>query len=243
MLVRNRSIPNQLVTVFDNNGFKLSRFESTKQANLHLGIPENKERVVFTLKGTVRVNGRVMEERDVAYIPLGEQLDLEMNSGSLTFIVETYATEKYASYFKKYLEAPRTSSGQDSFQRTIVVSIGLQDNANGFIVGFVEGNPGQWTSYPPHRHDEKSEAYVYFNVDPGFAVQLEIDDEEPRAHVVHDYDTFLVTKGYHPHVNTSLTAGGYVWIMSTEPGKRNLDIMVHPSYKSVNVGKSHLSSK
>ncbi len=83
------------------------------------------------------------------------------------------------------------------------------------------------------------EAYIFYGINPGFAVQLVLDEEEQQAYVVHDYDTVLIPKGYHPHVNTSLTGSKYAWIISAPPENRHLSVTIHPAFKNVKVGRAH----
>jgi 5-deoxy-glucuronate isomerase len=72
---------------------------------------------------------------------------------------------------------------------------------------------GNWSSYPPHKHDEDNlphEAYLeetyYFKTNPadsGFAIQRVYTDNRSldEAIVVRDGDLVIVPKGYHPVSN------------------------------------------
>ncbi len=62
----------------------------------------------------------------------------------------------------------------------------------GFIVGETINPPGNWSSYPPHKHDEhrpphevQLEEVYYFKFDPpgGFGVQLRYDEQGRRRAV------------------------------------------------------------
>lgn len=67
---------------------------------------------------------------------------------------------------------------------------------------------GNWSSYPPHRHDadrlpeevELDEIYYYQITDGGFAIQRVYDQEEDRLILVRHGDTVVVRRGYHPVV-------------------------------------------
>ena len=177
------------------------------------------------------------------YLPLGDNARIESNSDSVIFIAESIGSKKYAPYVKKYADDQKMKIGQPTFRRTVVQSITESDPANRFIAGYVEDSIGEWSSYPPHKHDDKPEAYIFYGLDPGFGVQLILDGEDERAYVVHDYDAVLIPRGYHPHVNTSLRGGNYAWVISAPPDSRNLAVEIHPAFKEVNLGKSHLSIK
>ena len=229
--------------MFDVDGFALYSLKTSGNFKTDLGSRGDKERLVFSLKGDISVNGTDLREKDMMYLPLGEDARIESKSDSVIFIAETSASKKYEPYLKKYSEAQRMKIGQPTFRRTVVQTITESDPANRFIAGYVEDSLGEWSSYPPHKHDDKPEVYIFYGLDPGFGVQLILDGDDERAYVVHDYDAVLIPRGYHPHVNTSLRGGSYAWVISAPPNSRNLGVEIHPAFKEVNLGKSHLSIK
>jgi len=202
---------------------------------------QDRERLVFSLKGNISVNSVELREKDMLYLPLGFTAKLETKGESVVFVAEAKGTKKYNSYVKKYAEVNRMNIGQPTFRRTVVQSLTENDPANRFLAGYVEGTTGEWTSYPPHKPDGKPEAYVYYNINPGFAVQMILDGDNEQAFVVHDYDTVLIPRGYHPEVNTTVTAGCYAWIIAAPENARNMQVEIHPAFQSVNLGKSHLT--
>jgi 5-deoxy-glucuronate isomerase len=241
MLVKNSKKYDGLVTVFDYKGFLLHSYKSRAAFTKNFKLNPEKEKIVFSLKGGIKVNGKELEEKDMMYLPKGSEVKVESSGESVIFIAESDASEKYAPYVKKYRDTEKLKIGQPTFRRSVVTMIGEKDPANKFIAGYVEDSLGEWSSYPPHKHDDKPEAYTFFGVDPGFAIQAVLDGEEERAFVVHDYDTVLIPKGYHPHVNTSLRGSSYAWIISAPADNRNLGVEIHPAFKEVNLGKSHLT--
>jgi 5-deoxy-glucuronate isomerase len=74
------------------------------------------------------------------------------------------------------------------------------------MVGETFNPPGNWSSYPPHKHDGRDgeptlEEVYYFRIDPpqGFGQQmLYTADGESVTHAVRDGDTVLLPYGYHP---------------------------------------------
>jgi 5-deoxy-D-glucuronate isomerase len=234
-----------VVKVFDYHGYSLYEYKSRDQFSREIPFDsKEKERLVFSLRGAISVNGIDLDEKDMMYIPRGiSKLNLSSANGSVIYIAETIGTKKYDQYVKRYKDAPRMSIGQPTYRRSVVVTIGEKDPANRFIAGYVEDSLGEWSSYPPHKHDDKPEAYIFYGIDPGFAVQIVIDGKDEQAYVVHDYDTVLIPRGYHPHVNTSLTGSNYAWIISAPPTNRNLGVEILPAFKEVELGKSHLSIK
>lgn len=242
MHFKNKLKDNGLIKVFDYDGFSLHSFKNhLAEEELSLGPFENKEMLVFSLRNEIIVNGERLSEKDTAYIPITTKLNLSTpREGSVVFIAESLGKKKYEFYVKRYSESQRMSIGKPTFRRTVIITIGENEKANRFIAGYVEDSLGEWTSYPPHKHDGKPEAYIYYGIDPGFAVQLVLDESDERAYVVHDYDTVLIPRGYHPQVNTS-NGGSYAWIISAPPNERNLAVEIHPAFRQVDLGKSHLS--
>ena len=229
--------------MFDVDGYALYSVKTAGNFHADLGSRSDKERIVLSLKGDITANGRGLQEKDMMYVPIEEKLQIESKGPSVIFIAEADASKKYPSYVKKYSEANRMKIGQPTFRRTVVQSITENDPANRFLTGYVEDSLGEWSSYPPHKHDDKPETYIYYGLDPGFGVQLILDGDEEKAYVVHDYDAVLIPKGYHPHVNTSLRGGSYAWLIAAPPDARNMAVDIHPAFKEVNLGKSHLSIK
>lgn len=84
-----------------------------------------------------------------------------------------------------------------------------QDFADSLLVTEVFTPQGNWSSYPPHRHDEDDfprmtylEETYYHRMNPkeGFGIQRVFteDGELDETMAVHDHDVVLVPKGHHP---------------------------------------------
>jgi 5-deoxy-glucuronate isomerase len=114
------------------------------------------------------------------------------------------------------------------------------------MVGETFNRPGQWTSYPPHKHDQEKppqefpyeEIYFYFlKPKNGFAMQRVYDaPDHPEARdevfLLRDGDTVLVPHGYHPVVGAPGYQMGYLWIMAGVEG--------HRTYGQTSVDPDHL---
>lgn len=84
-----------------------------------------------------------------------------------------------------------------------------RDMADSLLVTEVFTPPGNWSSYPPHRHDEDDyprmtylEETYYHRLNPaqgfGFQRVWTEDGSLEETMTVHDHDVVLVPKGYHP---------------------------------------------
>ena len=92
------------------------------------------------------------------------------------------------------------------------------------MVGETFNPPGNWSSFPPHKHDGRDgepalEEVYYYRVDPpqGFGQQmLYTTDGECVTHSVRDGDTVLLPYGYHPVV----VAAGLSALLLVGDGRR-----------------------
>jgi len=243
MLFRDLQIYNRLWNIFSYQWFSLYNYKASEASAFRLEARGDVERLVVLLKGEARVNGSTLGERDMAYIPVGQEGYVEAAKGSIIYIAESRASNRHPFYVKRFSESYWYDVGAGSYRRRVYVTIGEGDPGDSFIAGYVEGEAGAWTSYPPHRHDEKPEAYVFFGMGKGFGVQILMDEEREVAYVVRDYDVVLIPRGYHPNVCTSLAGCKYLWIIAAPIGKRDLSVSIHPAFRDVDMGRSHLKIK
>lgn len=95
------------------------------------------------------------------------------------------------------------------------------------MVGETFNPPGNWSSFPPHKHDGRDgepclEEVYYYRVDPpqGFGQQLMYtSDGECVTHSVRDGDTVLLPYGYHPVSSPPGYRLYYLWGMAGEQRK------------------------
>ena len=117
--------------------------------------------------------------------------------------------------------------GQHNWKRYVHDIIDTRIKASKLVVGETFNPPGNWSSYPPHRHDfdnlpEESdqEELYFFKVEPqqGFGIQrIYTDDLSVNdAYIIKNNCVVSIPKGYHP------VAGGpgyqlyYLWILAGE---------------------------
>jgi 5-deoxy-glucuronate isomerase len=241
MLFKDLQVYNKLWNVFNYQGFSLYNYKASEESLIKLETGKDVERLVVSLRGEALVNGVAIGERDIAYIPIGTEALIEVRKGGVLYIAEARAVNRHPFYIKKFSDSVRYDVGRDSYRRRVYVTIDNKDPGDSFIAGYVEGEAGAWTSYPPHRHDEKPEAYIFFGMGAGFGIQILMDEEKEIAYVVRDYDVVLIPKGYHPNVCTSLAGCKYLWIIAAPIGKRDLSVSIHPAFREIDIGRSHLT--
>jgi 5-deoxy-glucuronate isomerase len=213
-----------------------------KVAGLESG-PNESALVVLSGGVVVETSGSFeLGEKDVAYLPRGSKFDLRAVGDADVIWVTAPAAREYPAYVRRFRDVKPVVSGGPAYTRRIYTSIGEREQANRLIVGFVEGEDGNWTSFPPHRHDGKPEVYVYYGMGKRFGVQV-VSGPEENAFVVREGDAVLFERGYHPNVATPGVGMRFVWIISADPAERNLAVEYHPEYKDLPVGQTHLSTK
>lgn len=114
--------------------------------------------------------------------------------------------------------------GAGNWSRTVRTILGPEHPAQRLLLGETINPPGNWSSYPPHRHDrndpprevELEEVYL-FRVDPpgGFGIQVRYDDEgHEEAFLVRNDDVAAIGSGFHPVVAASGYSLYYLWALA-----------------------------
>jgi 5-deoxy-glucuronate isomerase len=120
--------------------------------------------------------------------------------------------------------------GRDNWQRTVYSALGEDIPAQRLLAGETLNPPGNWSSYPPHKHDRSNppaeailEEVYFFRTKPaqGFGfiwTYTPADDPDgfSTAFVVEDGDTVLLPKGYHPVVAAPGYQLHYTWVLAGE---------------------------
>ena len=113
--------------------------------------------------------------------------------------------------------------GKGNWSRSVRTILGPEHAAGRLLLGETINPPGNWSSYPPHRHDRETppdevrlEEVYLFKVDPpeGFGVQVRYDDAGTEAFTVRDGDAALIRSGYHPVVAAPGYSLYYLWVMA-----------------------------
>ena len=145
---------------------------------------------------------------DVAFVPLDTEVTVTSETGGRFAIATSVAEERRDPFV---LEADAISIDvRGAGQATRVINGLLSADVDGpqrLIVVEVVTPAGNWSSYPPHKHDEWSEHEVpieevyYFEIGGedgfGFHRTYTPDGEIDATVTVRDRDVFLVPRGYH----------------------------------------------
>ncbi|HKC27826.1 MAG TPA: 5-deoxy-glucuronate isomerase [Jatrophihabitans sp.] len=115
--------------------------------------------------------------------------------------------------------------GEGNWARTVRTMLGPEHPAGRLIVGETINPAGNWSSYPPHKHDTdepprevKLEEVYHYRFDPaqGFGVQIRYNTAREECFIVRDGDTAPIPDGYHPVVAAPGYRMYYLWVMAGE---------------------------
>jgi 5-deoxy-glucuronate isomerase len=167
------------------------------------------------------------------YVPRDAQYQVAAKPGGADIAVcEALADQRHQPFVIDPDQVQVTQRGRDRWRREVrdILVAGYDDRVDRLVVGETINEPGEWSGYPPHKHDHASteesvfEEIYHYRVRPaqGFGVQLHYGSRvEPHdaAYIVRDGDTFAIPDGYHP-----LSAAGgyqvyYLWCMAGPFGR------------------------
>ncbi|MCS7254080.1 MAG: 5-deoxy-glucuronate isomerase [Armatimonadota bacterium] len=125
-------------------------------------------------------------------------------------------------------EVKRRTVGFLNWRREIDDIIDSSFPARRLLLGETRNPPGNWSSYPPHKHDKhnppyevKLEEVYHYRISPshGFGVQLLYSDECCESYVIRDGDTLAISEGYHPVVVAPGYQLYYLWALAGDERK------------------------
>jgi len=128
--------------------------------------------------------------------------------------------------------------GEEPFLRSMNEIITADFPAEKLIIGETITDPGNWASYPPHKHDTDSpaeetafEELYYFKIAPktGFGSIRVFSNTEDNIFLVKNDEVVTIPKGYHPVSVAPKHQMYYLWVLAGET--RNLISFVHPDYR------------
>jgi 5-deoxy-glucuronate isomerase len=167
----------------------------------------------FELEGRSSVFARVS---DWAYLPVGSEAVLSSDGGAELALASARAERRFEPAYVPAAEVPIEirGAGQATRQITNFLAPGAFDACDRLICVEVLTPEGNWSSYPPHKHDDTpgslawNEEIYYFRLGrtgatgtsaEGFALHrtYTADGSIDETVVVRDGDAFLVPRGYH----------------------------------------------
>jgi 5-deoxy-glucuronate isomerase len=180
----------------------------------------------------------VFDERATAlYLPRGVEVVVKAENPLEAVIFSTPAPEGGTPVLVKPDDVQVNERGRGVYSRQVHNIFVDDPHVRRLMVGETINPPGNWSSYPPHKHDGRDgeptlEEVYYYRVNPpqGFGQQLlYTNDGECVTHSVRDGDTVLLPYGYHPVSAPPGYRLYYLWGMAGE--QRKLALHEDPAHK------------
>ncbi len=222
-------------------GMKLTEFGILKlsEGEIHTGNTGEFEVALVLLGGTCTVAGAHFElaaggRQDVfsgkphtIYLPRRTEFTLTATSPVLDLAWNAApASRDTARPCVIAPESTRTITiGRDNFTRLATIMIDEKFDSEHFYIGEGMIPSGNWSGYPPHRHEfdnppaeiAMEETYFYrFNPPCGFGIQKVYtpDGAIDETYTVKNDDTVAIARGYHPLCGAPGYEMYYLWTMS-----------------------------
>jgi 5-deoxy-glucuronate isomerase len=215
----------------------------------HSGKTREREYVLDIFSGTVTVTVEMADGQKQVFSNVGARADVFSGPPAMIYLPPqcSYRIRVESEVFDAGIfSAPSTATvpaallegaavvakqvGRDNWQRTVYSALTENVPAQRLLAGETLNPPGNWSSYPPHKHDQANapleailEEVYFFRIKPaqGFGLMwtyTAADDPEgfSTAFVVEDGDTVLLPKGYHPLVAAPGYQLHYTWVLAGE---------------------------
>ena len=164
-------------------------------------------------------NDLFRELADIVYLPPRTKYRVEA-TGTFEFAVGGAPAEgRLPARIIRKEEIATNVRGAANAARGVSTLLDSDDIAERLTVYEIHTPSGNWSSFPPHRHDTRNnssyhEETYYYRLQPtdGFAIQriYTRDTELDVALPVHDGDVVLIHEGYHPVVKAPGTNAYYL---------------------------------
>ncbi|WAH38044.1 5-deoxy-glucuronate isomerase [Alicyclobacillus dauci] len=235
----------EIVGEQNEGNLKLLRFGllSLEPGKAYTHQSDDCETVLVLLQGgcTISVSGtsfegltreNVFKEKATAvYVPVGAEYTVVNTASGETEIAvcRTPATERFKPFVVKPEDVWSRPVGKDNFLREVhdIVVKNAEGRVGRIIVGETFNLPGNWSSYPPHKHDDyqsgieacMEEVYHYrMAPEQGFGFQsiYTTDGSLDEVFRVKHKDSFMIPYGYHPVCAAAGYQLYYLWFMAGE---------------------------
>jgi 5-deoxy-glucuronate isomerase len=182
-------------------------------------------------------SGVFTERASSLLLPPGVELRVEAETPFEAVLVSTPAPGGGETVLCSPSDVIVNDRGRDLYRREVHDLFVRDPYGRRLMAGETFNLPGNWSSYPPHKHDGRDgepvlEEVYYYRVDPadGFGLQtLYTADGESVTHQVRDGDLVLLPYGYHPACAPPGYRLYYLWAIAGQ--QRQLAVFEDPAYR------------
>jgi len=189
----------------------------------------NKEIVILVMSGNIKAGDLTLTRKNIfsdnpAGIVVANSGKVTLESIDYSEICVVQAKSKNVLPISKLQKETFLSQmvGKSNFCRSVTKIAGKETGLKSIIVGETIKEKGNWSSWPPHKHDEsqdnketkQKEIYLYkFDKTDGFGVQIIYNAKIEECHLVKNNSEILIEKGYHPVVSSPHSRMYYFWAL------------------------------
>ena len=163
----------------------------------------------------------------VIYLPLESAYTVTCLENCEIAICGARCTEKLQPFLVTPDDIPLGVAGVLNWKRDLYNLIDERYATSKLCIGEAFNHPGNWSSYPPHKHDRSElpvegvmqEIYFFrYNLPQGFGFQAVYTDDGQinETYRVQSNDAVEVPRGYHPYVCAPGYYGYMLWLMAGE---------------------------
>lgn len=215
---------------------------------------ENGEREtgLVCLKGVASVvtqdGSFTLNRYDAIYIPRDSSVTVSSDDGCDLAEIAAPVENEYPLQFVSFDDVRKDPAlhfviGKPPIERDLNILLGKNVEAGRIMAGVTFSSDGNWTSFPPHEHQEMlEEAYLYIDMpSPQWGIQMVYTDlNEPElVEIVREGDVVLMPQGYHPNVAAPGGSINFLWMMAAnrEGVDRQFGVVnVQPEYAAKGSG-------
>lgn len=190
--------------------YRSSRYETVAvliEGECQFGV--GRERSVFQRRSVF------LDKASVAYVPPNTTLSLSAHTATIIAMCKARAlgTASHSGVLRGQRAMKAEWRGKRGYRRKVYNLLHLETPTERIAVGETFNQPGEWSSFPPHKHDAQVkrknsvveaplEEIYYFRVEPktgfGFQRVYTADGKIDESYAIHDGDVTKIPRGYHP---------------------------------------------
>lgn len=171
--------------------------------------------------GTVRADGAAyqLQNKDMLYLGMGSADVTVEGEGAKFYLLSAPAHHRHENRLltignakKLELGTPETSNKRTIFQ---FINPDAEVKTCQLVAGITLFAPGSiWNTMPPHIHDRRMEAYLYFDLDEKARVFHMMGEPTETRHIVVANEQAVISPAWSIHSGVGTASYAFVWAMA-----------------------------
>ena len=239
---RDSGLSDQFEELFSNPKLTVRRFRMYKTESLDNLVEGDHESLIIPLLGSAEIQETATSQKfligtmDACYLPPGDIFSVKRLDGKCEMIWSTAPAKKgFPAYLRRFADCKGRQDGSVAHAsrrlNTTIIRFDKDEKSERIRAGYTDAEEGNWTSFPPHRHDAVPEVYIFAPaMEKGIGLQMVWTDKAEDVYMVRAGDAVGFNEGYHPNVGDPITRLNFLWVMSSD---LTTDSTIHPDYLNV----------